>query len=542
MTGKRRRRSKDVCTEESCPAIAGEQAAPLPTSCECGRNAEYAAVLASTLDPLVTIDSYGVILSASNSVERVFGWQPAALVGQNVSIFTPEPHRSQHDTYLANYRRTLITNILGRTREFEAVRRDGTRFPIELSVSRADVPGQSLPLFVGVIRDISERKRIEQELEAHRQNLEQLVRERTRDLEATHEQLRITDRLAAIGTLAAGLGHDMNNVLLPVRARLNALDSMSLSTEAHAHLEAMRKSCSYLQQLSDGLHMLALNPDEVETVEAVTDVHEWLSTVGAILTKAAPKGVRFATDIEAGLPRVPLAPHKLTQAVLNLIVNAGEAIQSMPRRSRHASIRLWAHASHRGREVHLGVTDNGPGMTPDIRARALDAFFTTKKRGLGTGLGLSLVRGVVLSAGGEIDIATQEGKGTEIVLTLPAVHGLRGDPDAGGHTAVIYLPDRRAASMAAHILEAAEWRVRRSDEPTLDDASLWVIEPSAKALAAAKKFLQITGRAIVVVGQPRSRRSWTKLGAWIADEPHDFDSLRDAIGNAIRHVEKGASS
>lgn len=542
MAGKRRRRSQDACTEESCPALPDGKAAPLPRACECGRNAELAAVLASTLDPLVTIDSYGVILSASHSVERVFGWQPAELVGHNVRLLVPEPHRSQHDTYLANYRSTLDTTILGRTRELEGVRKNGARFPIELSVARADVPGQGLPLFVGVMRDISERKRVERELDAHRQNLEQLVQERARDLEATHEKLRMTDRLAAIGTLAAGLGHDMNNVLLPVRARLNALDSMNRSAEVREHLAAIRKSCAYLQQLSDGLHMLALNPDEVETVEEVTDIHEWWSTVGVILTKAVPEGVRFSTDIEAGLPPVPLAPHKLTQAVLNLVVNSGEALRSKTKRSRHASIRLWAHASHGGREVHLGVADNGPGMTPEIRARALDAFFTTKKRGLGTGLGLSLVHGVVRTAGGEIDIATEEGKGTEIVLTLPAVHGPTSDRDAKERNATICLRDRRTASMAAHILEAAGWRVRLSDEPRPDGASLWVVEPSAKALVAATEFLQITGRAIVVVGRPRSRRSWTEPGAWIADDPHDFDSLRDALGSAIHHLEKGTSS
>lgn len=537
MGGKRRRRSQETCEDGSCPAVAGEKARPLPNSCECGRNAELAAVLASTLDPLVTIDSYGVILAASDSVERVFGWRPEELVGRNVSVLTPEPHRTQHDTYLANYRRTLKTNILGRTREFEAARKDGTRFPIELSVARADVPGQSLPLFVGAIRDISERKTTERELEAHRQHLEEVVGERTRDLEATHEQLRLADRLAAIGTLAAGLGHDMNNVLLPVRARLNALESTSTSTEVREHIAVMRKSCSYLQQLSDGLHMLALDPDEVEATDAITDVHEWWSTVGAILTKAVPKGVRFSTEIETGLPRVPVAPHKLTQAVLNLVVNAGEAIQSMPRRPRHASVRLWAYASDDGRAVRLGVTDNGPGMTPEIHTRALDAFFTTKKRGLGTGLGLSLVRGVVVSARGEINIASQEGKGAEIVLTLPAVRSPESDHRHDRRNATIHLLDRRAASMAAHILEAAGWHARRSEEPTPGDASLWIVEPSPTASAAAKEFLRVKGRAVVAVGMPRSRASWTKLGAWIADDPHDFDSLRDAIGSAIHHLE-----
>src|SRR5690606_20753278 len=113
---------------------------------------------------IITIDAYGIIQSASDSVQRVFGWAPQELLGRNVTVLMPEPHRSAHDGYLANYRRTGQTNILGRTRELEAVRKNGERFPIELSVSRVDPPDGGLPLFIGIIRDTSERKRIEREL------------------------------------------------------------------------------------------------------------------------------------------------------------------------------------------------------------------------------------------------------------------------------------------------------------------------------------------------------------------------------------------
>ncbi|MBY0308535.1 MAG: PAS domain S-box protein [Phycisphaerales bacterium] len=500
------------------------------------------AVLASTLDPVVTIDSFGTIRTASNSVQRVFGWRPAELVGRNVHVLMPEPHHSGHDQYLANYRKTLKTNILGRTREFEAVRRDGTRFPIELSVSRADVPGQELPVFVGIIKDVSERKAVEGELERHRRNLDSMVQERTRELERSHGQLRMADRLAAIGTLAAGLGHDMNNVLLPVRARLNALDSMGLPEEANEHLAQVRKACAYLQQLTDGLHMLALNPDEGDTADAATDLHEWWSTVGPLLTRAVPKGVRFDASVESGLPRVPVPGHKLTQAVLNLVVNAGEAIQSMPKRPRHAAVRLWAHVTVGGHHVHLGVADNGPGMSPEVRARAFDAFFTTKSRGLGTGLGLSLVRSVITGAGGEIDIDTSPGKGTEIVLTLPAVHEHEHDcaESAPPRAATVYLLDRRGASMAAHILEAAGWHVTRGDDPSppAGDSTIWVTEACERALQAAHGYAKSPGRrcAIVAVGRSRPSAAWAKVGAIGVESPRDFDVLRDAIGRAIAAV------
>lgn len=533
--------------------LSGTGSGGASSGCECERSAELEAVLASTLDPVITIDSFGTIRTASNSVERVFGWKPGELVGRNVHVLMPEPHHSGHDQYLANYRKTLKTNILGRTREFDAVRRDGTRFPIELSVSRADVPGQKQPVFVGIIKDVSERKAAERELQRHRRQLDAMVRERTRALEQSHEQLRMAERLAAIGTLAAGLGHDMNNVLLPMRTRMNALDAMALPNAASEHLVQMRKSCAYLQQLTDGLHMLALSPDEDDAADAATDLHEWWSTVGPLLTKAVPKGVRFESAVARGLPRVPVAPHKLTQAVLNLIVNAGEAIQSMRIRPRRAVVRLWAHspggeaarkAVVAAREVHLGIADNGPGMTPEVRAHAFDAFYTTKKRGLGTGLGLSLVRSVVVNAGGEIDIETSPGKsgkrGTEIVLTFPIAREREGTDTA--RAASVHVRDRRAASMAAHILEAAGWHVTRTDDPipppspAPGGSTIWVTEPSERALKAAKEYAKGGRSGIVAVGKPRPLAPWAKLGSIVVETPRDFDALRDAIGRAIAAV------
>ena len=352
----------------------------------------------------------------------------------------------------------------------------------------------------------------------------------------------------------------MNNVLLPMRTRMNALDAMALPKAAAEHLIQMRKSCAYLQQLTDGLHMLALSPDEHDAADAATDLHEWWRTVGPLLTKAVPKGVRFESTVARGLPRIPVAPHKLTQAVLNLIVNAGEAIQSMRKRPSRAVVRLWAHAPGRkaagkvgaagAREVHLGVADNGPGMTPEVRAHAFDAFYTTKKRGLGTGLGLSLVRSVVVNAGGEIDIETSPGKGgkggvggTEIVLTFPIAHEREGSDSA--RAATVHLRDRRAASMAAHILEAAGWHVTRTGDmipppppipPAPGGSTIWVTEPSERALKAAKEYAKGARSAIVVVGVPRPLAPWAKLGAHVVETPRDFDALRDAIGRAIAAV------
>ncbi len=123
----------------------------------------WKAIVASSLDPLFAIDACGTVLAASESVERVFGWSPAEFVGQNIRLLMPEPHRSAHDSYLEAYRRTGATHILGLTREFQVLRKDGTQISCDLSVSRADLPNGAV-LFTGSFRDVTEQRLAEARL------------------------------------------------------------------------------------------------------------------------------------------------------------------------------------------------------------------------------------------------------------------------------------------------------------------------------------------------------------------------------------------
>lgn len=495
------------------------------------------AALAGALDPIVTIDATGIIQSASDSVERVFGWTPADLRGRNVNILMPEPHRSAHDGYLERYRATGRTNILNRTRRFDAVRKDGSTFPIELSVSRARTAGQ--PLFVGIIRDASARAAAEQTAEEQRLRLQHQVTDQTEALEAAHLRLRMSDRLASIGTLAAGLGHDMNNVLLPVRARLNALraegDGGGLSATARQHVEAVRKSIAYLQQLADGLHFLAMDPEQENANEAgPLDLAGWWAQTGPLIAKAVPRHVRVTASFPPGLPRVRVSGPGLTQAVLNLVVNAGEAIPA-GRKRRQGRVRVSA-ALARGRDgpsVRLAVTDNGEGMTDEVRRRAFEMFFTTKPRGLGTGLGLALVRNVADRAGGTVEIDSAVGQGTTVRMTLPAARSAPSPRDAVATRAAVAIADGRREALVRHILEASGASVE-SDGP--DAAQVWVVEPGPDRLRQAKAWRarRPSGR-LVLFGppEPRTAPRWAALGATIIEDPDDFAATRAALSLAL---------
>jgi len=125
------------------------------------------AAHSAALDPIITIDARGIIQSASDSVRRVLGWTPNQLIGRSVSVLMPEPHRSAHDGYLDRYSQTGYAHILNSARRFNAQRKDGSVFPIELSVSRADVPARNTPLFVGIIVAMTGRDAAEREAGRH---------------------------------------------------------------------------------------------------------------------------------------------------------------------------------------------------------------------------------------------------------------------------------------------------------------------------------------------------------------------------------------
>ncbi|MEM8836199.1 MAG: response regulator, partial [Planctomycetota bacterium] len=233
------------------------------------------------------------------------------------------------------------------------------------------------------------RRRAEDTLSEYRLHLEDLVAERTAALETSMNQLRDADRLASIGTLAAGLGHDMRNILLPIRCRLDTVEAAIHTPDSRSAISEVRKWLSYLEEISSGLRDLALDPDAPPDEAESTDIRDWWEEVGLLLARGVPGSVGLDTKIDADLPMIRVARYKLTQAVLNLVVNAGEAMDDAGR------ITVIARRGEDAHSVRVSVRDDGPGMPPAIARRAADPFFTTKTRGLSTGMGLSLVRGVV---------------------------------------------------------------------------------------------------------------------------------------------------
>ncbi|MFO0982394.1 MAG: PAS domain S-box protein [Planctomycetota bacterium] len=483
--------------------------------------ARIRAVVDSALDGIITVSDSGRCESLNPAAARLFGYERHEIAGQRVDLLLPGVGAGD-----PMHPRPVLHDFGASPVATQARRKNGERFPAELVVSRGQLSGR--PFFTCVVRDITERKRSEAELERHREHLASLVDERTAQLEASHQQLRLTERLAAIGTLAAGLGHDMNNVLFPVRCRLDALGSTGIDpTALPGELAAVRQAIDYLQQLCDGLRLLALDADDASACDAATQLGAWWREVKPLLLSALPRGVTLETRWPDDLPAIAVPAHRLTQAVFNLVVNAGEAI------AREGVVTIGAALLEDHRFVRITVTDTGRGMSSEELRRALDPFFTTKKRGLATGLGLSLVHGVAHVAGGGVEIESAPGRGTSVQMTLPVAAAAAPTPaPAPSRTASVTLRDRRLATFVGALLRAQGIDVQFTDGAPQARSSLWITEPTEDHLEPARQFTH-AGRSHRLILFGKIPNEWRALSAACVDESHGLDAIRGAIQLAV---------
>lgn len=484
----------------------------------------------------VMLDRDGCITFVDDFLLLTTGWKRHEIMGRNwFDLFIAEDERAR---VRAVFLRGLETGQIDTQYENDIMTRNGTRRRIAWSNTMMhDADGTVIGATAFGV-DVTEQRHVQAELDRHRQQLEELVEQRTAELEETHEQLRLADRLASIGTLATGLGHDMNNILLPARCNLDVLESAVTSSENKQQIAFLRWSLNYLQQLTDGLRLFALDPDDGQASEAATSITTWWEQVGPLLSQSA-RHAQFSATLGDDLPLIAVPPHRLTQAVLNLIVNAGESVEA------NGLIRLRVRATKDRRFIRLSVADNGCGMSSEVKRRALDPFFTTKTRGLGTGLGLSLVRGVAQSAGGWLRIHSTEGRGTSVILMLPTAPETSIDPDqhvepVRGMTAMISIVDSRAASFLATMLQSEGFEVCIDDPSSPPACSMWIAEPTVDRESVMRRYN--AGNEVRLVTFGRSRDSELVRNAVVIEEPGNLEAIRHSIREAISLLRENSSN
>ncbi|MCA9213058.1 MAG: PAS domain S-box protein [Planctomycetales bacterium] len=364
------------------------------------------AILNNAVDAVVTTDDKGTIESANPATERMFQYEVAELVGQNVTILMPSPYREQHGQYMADYMESKQPKVIGLGREVLGRRKDGQTFPIHLAVSEVTFGNRSV--FTGIIRDVSDLKKIERELAELNSQLEQRVQERTKQLEAAQEQLVQKERLATLGQVSGGMAHEIRNPLNAVKTSAYYLLHAQNPPEekVRQHLERIDRQVTLIDNVVTALSDVARLPEpKMRQINLAAMLEQILTSV------EFPASVKPVYTGPADLPRVLADEHQLPIAFRNLIRNARDAMPS--------GGTLEVITDVVGDRVRVQVIDEGVGIPPGDLERILEPLYSTKARGLG--LGLAITRTILSKNRAELLVESDLGQGSTFTVLLDRV-------------------------------------------------------------------------------------------------------------------------
>lgn len=356
------------------------------------------SILATVPDAMVVIDERGSIQSFSTAAEALFGYLASEVIGRNVNILMPSPYRDGHDAYLLRYLTTGERRIIGLGRAVTGMRKDGSTFPMELSVG--EMHAGTGRFFTGFCRDLTERHRAE-------------ARIQDQQLELLHMA-----RFTALGEMASTLAHEINQPLTAITNYLKGSRRLlENSTEENAPMlrEAVEKAAEQALRAGEVIRHLrdfvarGESERQVERLPVLIEEASSLALVGA-----REIDVRVSYQLDPAAELVLTDRIQIQQVLLNLMRNAVEAMQGAPRRE----LQITTIARDDGM-AEVSVIDTGPGLAPEVSAQLFQPFVTTKKQGMG--VGLSICRTIVESHGGHIWTEPMPAGGTAFRFTLRIV-------------------------------------------------------------------------------------------------------------------------
>ncbi len=341
--------------------------------------ARLRSIIDSAVDGIIVIDEHGAIESFNPAAERLFEYPQSEVIGRNVNVLMPSPYHEEHDGYLSRYLTTGMAKIIGIGREVSGLRRDGTVFPLHLSVGEMSVAGARK--FTGIVHDLSVRVRIE-------------------------EQLRERAALARVGEMAAVIAHEVKNPLAGIRGAIQVIGGRLPETSRDA--EILTEIVARIDALDGLMKDLLLYARPLEPRRVAVDVAA-LVTMTAELMCRDPSMKDVQVVVAGSAPPVMADAEMLKIVFQNLLMNGAHAIQN--RGSIHVAIRT------EGAACHIAFADSGPGISPEIRDKIFVPFFTTKSRG--SGLGLPTTKRLIEAHHGQVLIECPPAGGTTVTVQLP---------------------------------------------------------------------------------------------------------------------------
>jgi two-component system sensor kinase FixL len=358
-------------------------------------------VLDAMVESMIVIDEDGTMEQVNKATKRMFGYEPDELLGKNISMLMVGTDHDRHDKYLNNYQKTGKQRIIGRGREVQALRKDGSVFPADIAVG--EIKTRDYVRFVGLVRDLTQQR------ESEGQALKQ------------REEMVNVSRLGMMGEMAAAMAHELNQPLTAIANYASA--SIRLLDQSKDNIADVRE---VLQEIVDQAHRageviqrtreFTRSGDEVRAETTIAEIAAPVRSLAELDAKA--NNIRLSWNIPADLPEVQADPVQIQQIILNLIRNAVDAMHDTDPDRRDIKIRARLTGPH---EIRVDVKDQGHGVSPEATKDIFNAFFTTKSSGMG--MGLAICRTIIRSHGGELGFrnndAVTEGAGATFYFTIP---------------------------------------------------------------------------------------------------------------------------
>jgi PAS domain S-box-containing protein len=519
---------------------------------------ELRATVEAALDCIVVIDIDGNITEFNPAAEQCFGYRREEVLGKGLAeLIIPERYRASHVSGMENFKRRGGGPMIGTRAELGARRADGSEFPVELTISVAEGPEGTR--FIGYMRDITAREKAEDERE---------------QLEA---QLRQAQKMEAIGQLTGGIAHDFNNILTSVMGYMVMAGERA---EAHgdaklaAYLERAQSSGERARDLIQQMltfsrgHRGAAKPLSLEPL--ITETIQ-------LMRSTLPSSLELITELDEQAPTCITDPMQLEQVVMNLIINARDAVGRHGRvaiklRRHEDAAAVCASCRHQvsGQFVEIAVEDNGSGIAEDIQERIFEPFYSSKEVGKGSGMGLAMAHGIIHEYGGHILLDSKPGSGSVFRVLLPVScaadsGSAASDVDAAapapapllqGHVAVVddepavaqFMRDRlQSWGLSVTVFNDPEIALRDlcKEDVMLDLAILDYTMPRLSGLDVAQRLLVTHPQLPIVLytgyAEDLTEQQTRAAGARaLLRKPLDMNELHDTL-HALLHAPAGTS-